>query len=145
MALGRPRRERELLTLGFVNGFQWAVCEPLKFHGRYYVCKHFFFPQGSLFCPQSPFKGSVIWKRQALTLRCLTQRLPYISVSFCLGPRYFLYFTTSVSCCLGVGGGDWCVHLVKILRRSLTLPVPDVCPQSWKEGGPRSCTELVLV
>lgn len=43
MALGRPRRERELLTLGFVNGFQWAVCEPLKFHGRYYVCKHFFF------------------------------------------------------------------------------------------------------
>lgn len=40
--------------------------------------------------------------------------------------------------CLGVGGGDWCVHLVKILWCTLTLPVPDVCPQSWKVGEPRA-------
>lgn len=38
MMPGRPR-ERELLKLDFMNGLQRMVCEPLKFHARYYVYK----------------------------------------------------------------------------------------------------------
>lgn len=45
MTPGRPRK-RELLELDFINGLQRTVCEPLKFHARYYVYKrvlYFFF------------------------------------------------------------------------------------------------------
>lgn len=43
MTSRRPRRERELLNLGFVNRLQGVVCEPLKLGTKYYVYKPFFF------------------------------------------------------------------------------------------------------